>query len=109
MPAHMPSRWIVWSSEVRVGALGGAVVAFGVEFVVDLQRLVGHADLVRFGRCGKPTKCHQRLPVGCHADLAPDVTGRLCDPSQERFDPRPEGIHVLKSLPPLSAGSSDGG
>ena len=83
-------------------------VAFGLEFVVDLQPLVGHPDLVCFGQCEQPTNRHQRLPVGCHADLAPDCTGWLCDPSQERFDPRPEGIHVLDSLPPPSSGGCDG-
>ena len=75
---------------------------------MDLQPLVGPAELVRFGQCEQPTNRHQRPPVGCHADLAPDFTGWLCDPSQERFDPRPEGIHVLYSLPPLFAGDSDG-
>ena len=103
----MPSRWIVWCSEVRGGARGDMCVALGLEFVVDLQPLVGHAEPVRFGRCEQPTNRHQRLPVGCHDELAPDVTGWLCDPSQERFDPRPEGIHVLDSLPPPSAGDSD--
>ena len=103
----MPSRRIVWCIQVRVGARGDMRVALGLEFVVDLQPLVGHAELVRFGRCEQPTNRHQHPPVGCHADLAPDVTGWLCDPSQERFDPRPEGIHVTNILPPPSAGHSD--
>ena len=107
-PACMPSRWIVLCVRVRVGARGAMYVALGREFVVDLQPLAGHAELVRVGRYEQPTNRHQRLPVACHADLAPDVTGWLCDPSQERFDPRPEGIHVLDSLPPLFAGDSDG-
>ena len=89
-------------------ALGDGDVAFGLEFVMDLQPLVGHAEPVLFGQCERPTNRHQRLPVGCHADLAPDFTGWLCEPSQERFDPRPEGIHVLDSLPPSFGGGSDG-
>lgn len=98
----------MWCIRVRVGARGDLSVALGLEFVVDLQPLVGHAELVRFGRREQPTNRHQRLPVGSHAYLAPDVTGWLCDPSQERFDPRPEGIHVVVSLPPPPAGHSDG-
>jgi len=93
---------------MRVAALGDTGVAFGVEFVVDLQPLVGHPDPRRFGQCKQPTSRQQYLPVGCRADLAPDVTGWLSDPNQERLDPRPEGIHVLDSLPLPPAGDSDG-
>ncbi len=107
-PSCMPSRWIVWCGRARVVARGDVRVALVLEFVVDLQPLVGHAELAGFGRYDQPTNHHQRLPVGCHADLAPDVTGWLCEPSQERFDPRPEGIHVLDSLPSPSTGHSDG-
>ncbi len=56
----------------------------------------------------QPGNLARLVPGGYRAVVAPDVTGRLLYPSQERFDPRPEGSHVHTAYLAEFAAGSDG-
>jgi hypothetical protein len=72
---------------------------FVVNFVEDLKPLVRQANFVCVEGGEQPDHLSRPRPECDGAVPAPDVTGRLVHPSQERFDPFPDRDHVVLSLP----------
>ncbi|CAB4872857.1 unannotated protein [freshwater metagenome] len=72
-----------------VPAFRRSVVAFIEDFVKDLKSLVGQPDLVSVGVNEKPGHCIGSVDRHLRTALHTNVTSRLLNPVQERFNPRP--------------------
>ena len=78
----------------RVRPFGDRVGPLVQDLVEDLQALVGEPDLVRVGvdqeKCGPAGPMVGRQTALLHTDIA----SGLLNPGQQRFDPRPQVVHL---------------